>query len=190
LSILIIVPIIVLYIGFSDLFLKMFFSAKFLSAKKILDIAIYAMFFKSVSFCMGYIILAKADSKIFTKTAIGFSFLNLTLSIIGYHYYGLEGIGVVFLLYYFLHFLIVSVIIRNRYKISLLSETFKIFIIGFVICVISFLFNNFFVGLVQQVLFIILILTTLLFSIIEINKRMSLIPFLDKIFKKNDKKNS
>ena len=58
---------------------------------------ILGMIFKAVSWSMGYMIIAKGDSKVFIKTAIGFNTILYFINILGYHFGGLEGLVSAFL---------------------------------------------------------------------------------------------
>lgn len=109
-SILIITPIIILFLTFIPLIVKIIYTPKFVSIIPMVCLGILAMLFRAVSWSMGYIIIAKGDSKIFMRTSLGFSFLSLILNILGYYYYGLEGLGFSFFIYYLIHFFALKII--------------------------------------------------------------------------------
>lgn len=127
LSILIITPIIILFLTLIPLIVKVVFTAEFTIIIPMVCFGILAMLFRSVSWSMGYILIAKGDSKIFLKTAIGFNTLSLLLNVLGYYFYGLEGLGFSFLVYYVIHFFGLKIITKKD-MISFLIMVFTKYI--------------------------------------------------------------
>lgn len=183
LSMLIIIPIIIFFLGFASFIIKIFFSSDFLRAVPVISWAIIGMFFKAVSFSMGYLIIARADSKVFTKTAIIFNALYFILCISGYHWFGLEGLGIGMAFYFFIHLTAIFFLIRIRYSIKLLPEFYYIFIVGLLFCTSSVLVHFFADGMLRIVISSVLLALSVIFSVREINKRVGLKDFFLKIFK-------
>lgn len=173
-SMLIILPIIVLFIGFSPLIIRLLFSNKFDGAIPLVSWAIIAMFFKAVSWSMGYVIIARADSKVFVKTAMIFNIFYLLLCIGGYHLYGLEGIGLALVFYFSTHMIAIYLITRRRYNIVLTKDLYQIFGMGFLVCFVSVIVYHMSDGLFKQIIFIALFVLSLLISFKEIDKRVHL----------------
>lgn len=174
-SILIIIPIIVLFLGFSPILIKLLFSIHFIDVIPFIIWAIVAMFFKAISWSMGMVIIAKADSKVFVKTSIIFNALYLGFCLLGYHWYGLEGLGIGFLCYYIFHFLAIYVLVNLRYQIKLNSEFFKVFLVSLLICLLAIILLELNNELHKQLLFVLLFLISLIFTFFEINKRVNLL---------------
>ena len=80
---------------------KVIYTPKFDAIIPMVCFGILGMLFRAVSWSMGYILIAKGDSKIFIKTAFGFNLLSLGMNFLGYYFYGLEGLGISFCLYIF-----------------------------------------------------------------------------------------
>jgi len=74
-AILLITPIIVLFLIVEEFAVTLLYSTKFLPIVPFLAWAILGTLFKAVSFSMGYIFIAKGDSKIFLKTSVFFQFV-------------------------------------------------------------------------------------------------------------------
>lgn len=131
-AILLIMPIIILFLMFAEFVIQLLYSTEFLPVVGFVSWAITGTLFKAVSFSMGYIFIAKGDSKIFIKTAVVFNVLLLGLNIAGYHYGGLVGLGVSFLVYYIIHLALVGVITKKVYNFYFP----KCFYLLFVVCLL------------------------------------------------------
>lgn len=182
-SLLIITPILLLFSVFSEFFIKIFFSIKFLSLIPMLDWAIFAMFFKAVSFPIGYVFIAKADSKVFLKTSIFFNSLFTILCILGYFFYGFNGLGFSFFIYYIFHLIGVYLISLKRYNLKLNSTTIIIFLINLSFCITIFIFNLYKTIEVLSIIRILVLMSSVIYSIVTLNK---FVPIFDYFKKKND----
>lgn len=140
-SILLITPIIIIFIILAPFIIKILFSIKFNPVVVMILWGILGMLFKALSWCLGYIIIAKGDSKVFIKTSIGFSVIYVVMLLVGYQILGLLGVGVAFFLYYIFHFIGIKIIVNKRYGIYLNNEIYKTFIRCFILCSIVFLLN-------------------------------------------------
>jgi O-antigen/teichoic acid export membrane protein len=171
-AVLLITPVIVLFLAFAPIIVNLLYSDKFLAIVPMVCFGIIGMLFRAVSWSMGYILLAKGDSKMFIRTAFGFNALFFTLSLSGYYLYGLTGLGVAFTIHYFLHFVLLKVITLRRYEFYFSDGFGKIFFICIVLSglafVATFIENVFwYYGTMAA-----LILASVLFSLSELNKKV------------------
>lgn len=169
-SSLLIVPIIVLFIGFGGLLIELMFSKQFVSISKLLNWAILGMFFKAISFSIGYVFIAKADSKVFTKTSVIFNCLYFIFCIIGYKISGLEGIGVAILCYYCIHLVAIYTIAKKRYSLILDASLQLIFFIGFVFCSVSYVISTLENSKLMYLFSSLLLLISISYSIFKLSK--------------------
>lgn len=174
-AVLLITPIIVLFLIFAELVIQLLYSTKFLPVVGFVTWAILGTLFKGVSMCMGYIFVAKGDSKIFIKTAVLFNALLLTFNILGYHYGGLVGLGISFLSYYVLHFFLVNIITRVVYKFYFPLSFYGLFIVCLFLCFSAFLITFMENGILKYVCFSILVVGSSSLSIYLLNKKMDLL---------------
>lgn len=123
-TLLLITPIIILFLWWMPFIIKILFSTSFLNVIPFITWAIVAMIFKSVSWSFGMVIIAKADAKLFIKTALIFNTIYLLLCYFGYAFYGLEGLGLAFLMYFFIHLIGVLGVVKWQYEISLTKRLF------------------------------------------------------------------
>jgi O-antigen/teichoic acid export membrane protein len=178
-SILIITPIIILFLIFIPLIIKILYTPKFISILPMVCFGIIAMLFKAVSWSMGYIMIAKGDSKIFIKTAIGFNFLSLFLSILGYYFYGLKGVGFSFFVYYLIHLFIVKLITKKRYGFYFDTDFYKTYFICIVMCLTAFFLSYIQNTILKYGLMTILVLVSFVFVLYQMNQKMELKKIFD-----------
>ncbi|RMB57449.1 O-antigen translocase [Dokdonia sinensis] len=137
-AILLITPIVIFFVGFAPLLIELLYSGEFAPTVSLVRWGILGMLFKAVSWSMGYIIIAKGDSSLFMKTAVGFNSILLALNLIGYHFYGLEGIGMSLLAYFVLHFITVKWLTSYRYGFKMASGFYRAFFICILFCAGAF----------------------------------------------------
>lgn len=177
-SVLIMVPIIILFLEFLPGLVTLLFSSKFQAAVPMLSWCILAMFFKSVSWCMGYVIISRADSKVFMKTSFIFNILYILLCAGGFYIGGLRGLGIGFLLYYLIHLIAVFIIVKLRYKLEFDIYFYRFVLYGTAICLLLCLTNELTEGMLRHSLFLSLFLFCMWFSVNEINKRVPIKDFV------------
>lgn len=185
-SILIITPIIILFLIFISLIIKIIYTSKFISIIPMVCYGILAMLFKAVSWSMGFILIAKGDSNIFIKTAIGFSCLSLFLNILGYYFYGLEGLGISFLVYYLIHFFVVKMITLKRYGFYFDNKFYQIYFICIIMCGLTFVFRYIPNANLRYSLMSIMAMFSIGFVLFEINKKMDLKEMFKGVIKKTN----
>ncbi|MEM6685901.1 MAG: O-antigen translocase [Bacteroidota bacterium] len=127
-AILLITPIITTFFIAAPLVVKILYSNEFLVILGLISWGVLGMAFKAVSWSVGYVILAKGDSRIFVKTSIGFNLLLLGMNCTGYYFYGLTGLGISVLIYYFLHFVGMLIITKIYYGLQFQSPFIKLFL--------------------------------------------------------------
>lgn len=175
-SILLVVPVIVFFIAFGNLIIKILFSEKFVEIIVMLNWAMLGMFFKSISFSIGYMFIAKADSKIFTKTSIIFNTLYFVLLYFGYQFRGLEGLGIAISSYYFFHLLTIYIIAKRRYFLEIDKNVAIIAFCGFIFCILALLLKLLIGNNIYYL--IVLFLIVLFLSIYKLSKLISKNDFL------------
>ena len=138
-SILILAPLLVTLLVFIKLGIVILYSAKFLGIIKLIQWAALGIFFQAFSFCIAYLFLAKGHSKLFFWNELLPNIYLLVLNCVSYFIWGIEGLGVSFLVGYFFYFLQVYLVVRNKYGFKLDSKIMKICLFQFLICLSAFL---------------------------------------------------
>ncbi len=183
-ALLLITPIVIGFIAFAPIVIEILYSGEFEPTIGLVRWGIVGMVFKAVSWSMGYIIIAKGDSKLFMKTTVGFNSLLLLLNILGYHYFGLVGIGAGLLIYFTIHFIVVKTIVFYKYDFKMSAGFYPIFIKCILLCMAAFGATY-----IQNLLFKYSILVALigiscLYSFRLLDKKVGFKSLINTIFKK------
>ena len=183
-SILIITPIIILFLTLIPLIVTIVFTPEFRVIIPMVSFGILAMLFRAVSWSMGYILIAKGDSKMFLRTAVGFNSLSLVLNVLGYYFYGLEGLGFSFFVYYLIHFIVLKMITKKRYGFYFDSDFYQIYLICIVMCMVAFLFRYIPNPILKYGLMSIMVVLSTVFVLFQMNKKMDLKGLFNAIIRK------
>lgn len=127
-ALLILGPVLVSFIIFGKLIVTLLYSNKFLPISEMLLWGALGMYFRAGSWSMGYLLLAKGNSKHFFYNELISNSYILILNILGYTYLGLKGLGISFLIGYFLHFLQIKYVSKKFYEVVYNNDFTKLFL--------------------------------------------------------------
>jgi len=173
-ALLIIMPIVVFFLIFSPIIIQLLYSKTFLSIEQMISLAIIGTLFRAVSWSMGFILFAKSDSKLFIMTALGFNSIFLLNNIVGYILWGLTGLGVSFMLNYLFHLVVLFFITKYYYQFSFTKDLIRIFFTSLFFCILGLVFAFYTHNMFKYLLGILLIIATLVFSYLELDKRLKI----------------
>ncbi|MGX7668380.1 oligosaccharide flippase family protein [Flavobacterium pedocola] len=185
-AVFLITPVIIFFLAFSPVIVRLLYSVKFYSIIPMLTWGILGMLFRAVSWSMGFILLAKGDSRIFIKTAVGFNAIQLILNVLGYVWLGLEGLGISFALYFFIHFVGMKAITGNYYSFQFEKDFIRLFSICASLCLITFFASFIVLDWLKYAVMGMMIIISVIFTFTELNKKVDLKEVFNKIRKKND----
>lgn len=126
-AILILGPIILIFIVFIKWLIFLLYSEAFLPIDKMIMYAASGMLFKALSWSISYVFLAKNSQKLFFWNEFIANAYLLILNLIGYYYGGLTGLGVSFIVGYFLYFIQVFFIAKHLFSFTFKRELISIF---------------------------------------------------------------
>ncbi len=176
-GVLIMTPVVAVFLAFSSQIIGILFTKSFYAILMMVSVGMLGMLFRIVSFSIGYMILAKADTGLFVKNAIGFNLLYFVSGIAGYYFYGLTGLGIAFVVHYFFHFVILALIAYFRYNFTFDRE----FAFTYAACIIfaAAAFGFTFIGNdTMRIAFSEgMALISITFSIYRINRKTDVISF-------------
>lgn len=174
-AILIIGPIVLLFIIFINWVVVLLYSNKFIAINEMMRWAALGMFFKAASWPIGFIFIAKGDSKTFLKSELLAHSYTLILNITGYCLFGLKGLGISFLVSFILVYIQVYIIAYYRYGFKHEFPFLKLFSIQIIFSIIVFLLINF-----QKeshliyVLFSFFVISSITHSLKELDRRLQI----------------
>lgn len=119
LLLLILIPIVSAFLVFRELVVTILYSSEFYQIIPFISGAIISTIFRAVSWCAAFVIIAKGSGKIYLATELSSAVIGLVLNIAFYHYYGLVGLGVSFIVWYLIYTIITLAIYRLYYKLKL-----------------------------------------------------------------------
>ncbi len=183
-AVLLISPIIVIFLTFAPFIITILYSNEFLPIVGMVSWGILGMLFKAVSWSMGYVIIAKGDSKVFIKTAIGFNSILLTFNILGYYYGGLEGLGISFFIYYIIHYVSLRIITYYRYNFYFEKGFYSIFIFSILLCIAAFSLSYIPNIILKYSLMFAMIIVSTAYSYYQLDKKMNIKEFISSLLKR------
>lgn len=183
-AILIITPIIVVFLMFAPFIINLLYSEEFSPIVGFVNWGILGMVFKTVSFSIGYVIIAKGDSKLFIKTAVGFNTVLLIINFLGYYFGGLHGLGISFFIYYIIHFMALKIITYKRYSFYFLKGFYPVFTVCALLCITAFGLTFFPSAIIKYGLLGLLSAIAVIYSYYQINRKMNIKEFLKSFLKR------
>lgn len=185
-AIYIIAPLICIFLVFINWIIILLYSEQFLPITGMLHWAIMGIYFKTLSWSIGIIIMAKGDGKYFFWNEFFANIYLLLLNILGYHFFGLTGLGLSFLVGYFLHFIQIFFFAKIKYNFKFQGEVLKIFFLNLIVGITCFILAYFSEGFMLYIGGSILILGVASFSFYKVNQKMNLLGFIKNKLKKNE----
>jgi O-antigen/teichoic acid export membrane protein len=173
-AILILAPILMIFFVFIHWIVQLLYSNQFTSITGMIHWAALGMFFKTACWSIGFLYLAKGVSKLFFINELFSNIYALAFNIIGYKYWGLDGLGLSFLLVYILCLLQVFIICNRKYAFRFNPTFMKIFISQLICATACFCVVKFIIFPYQYIIGSIFIVLSSIYSLKELDKRLNL----------------
>lgn len=141
-AILILAPILIVFLVFVKWAVLILYSTEFLTIYGMLQWAALGVFFRTISWAIAILLLAKGEGKVFFWNELLGNTYTFILTALGYHLGGLTGIGIAYLLSYFIYTIQILILTKIKYNFSFTTSSIKIFSILFVMAVICSLSIN------------------------------------------------
>jgi len=180
-ALLIIAPILIVFLVFINWVVIILYSTKFIAINEMIYWASLGMFFKSVSWAIAFIFLAKGTSKLFFWNELISSIYLLGLNVLGYYLFGLKGLGISFMVAYLIYLVQVYLVSKVKFEFSFDSAFIRIFMIQFLLALGSFISVVLFPNPYPYLVGIILIIISALFSLKELDKRLGVEVILNNL---------
>lgn len=133
----ILLPVIAIFIASSELIISLLYSSEFLLITPFVVWAVIGTIFRAISWCMAYVILTRGDGKVYLVTESLSAITCITLNILAYDHWGLEGLGFAYMAWYIIYTIIIGAVYRIRYNLRLNSEIIRLATIATLAIVIS-----------------------------------------------------
>lgn len=171
-------PLMVICVVFIPIVVKILYSDAFLSVNNYIIACAVGVIFQMASWCISYVLIAKAESKIFAINELIACIYGLGLNLLGYYLGGLTGLGISFAIKYFIYFGQVFFITHRRYGYTMSMPFINLFLIQLLTVICSVLIVMFFPSIWRFLGGSLLAVISLLFSLFELNKRIGIVNYL------------
>lgn len=183
-ALLILGPILIFFLIVLKWVVVVLYTPEFLGVIDMVQWAVLAIFFKAVTWSMGFIFLAKGESKVFFWNEFIANLYVLGLNMLGYLFYGLEGLGISFLLSYLLSTFQNYWVVRRLYKFNTSIELLTVFMVQVLLSVGCMLIMKQEQTAMAYVYAMPLLFCGTGYSWFQLNKRLNLIKYLKSFLSK------
>ena len=186
-AVLIISPIISIFLVYINFIVVILYSSRFTGVNGMIHWAALGMIFKAAAWSVGFILLAKSESKVYFWNELINNAYMLVFNLLGYKYGGLNGVGLSFFVGYFIYFFQVFFLAKSKYEFGFYKEFVIIMVTQLALnmcCFLSVLFLHHPYNYLAGTFFIAL---SLAFSVKEMNKRLALKAIFQQLKQKLNK---
>jgi len=173
-AIIILAPILTIFLVFINWIVILLYSNQFIEISGMIHWAALGMFFKAISWAIAFLFLAKGASKLFFWNELFANIYMLILNLLGYKFLGLDGLGISFLVGYFLYFLQVYLVTKVKYSFLFEKGIYSLFFIQFFIAIVCFGVVKVSTTPYRYIVGMVLIIISSFYSYRELDKRIGL----------------
>lgn len=173
-ALLILGPILCAFLIFAKWVVVLLYSTQFIPVSGMIQWAALGMYFKAASWTIGFLFLAKGESKLFFWNELIASGYMLLFNVIGYNLLKLNGLGISFLVGYALYLIQVYFITHKLYAFTFGKRFVLLISIHVLLGCLSFLCSLWLATPWSYILGVLLIGVSCLYSFHEMNKRLNL----------------
>jgi Membrane protein involved in the export of O-antigen and teichoic acid len=182
-SLLLLGPMIICFLAFSEQFLIILYSEKFVGATMFMALSMLGVVFQAPSWCMGYAFLAKGDNKVFLIFETISKVLKLIVDISFYLLWGLAGIGLSFIVSYIYYTIQCCIVCHRRYGLKLSRSTLLLQLMYFILGIIVLMSTRNLPLLLKLAIGGAAIIASVLYSYTKLDKMMDVSGFIKRKFK-------
>ena len=109
-SMYVLVPVVIVFLAADRLMLRLLFTSEFMVALPMVTVGITMLIFRGISFCLVFVILARGEGRIYLITESLSCVVGLVLNILFFRTWGYLGVGISFVIWYFIYCIITGVV--------------------------------------------------------------------------------
>lgn len=173
-------PLMVCCVVYIPLVVRILYSEAFLAVDNYIIWCAVGVIFQMASWAISYVLIAKAESKIFAINELSVGVYGLAFNLLAYYWGGLTGLGVSFAVKYLIYFIQVYSIARKRYGFSLTNSFLRLFITQLIIVLIGVAIVLLLPSLWRFIMGTVLALVAFLYALYELNKRTDVRGFISR----------
>ena len=183
-TVLIIAPFLVIFIVFIRPIIIILYSKEFLPLTELVLWAALGIFFKTASYALGVIFISKGDVKTLFWSELISTLVLFALNLLGYHYYGLEGLGISFMLSNVYVYVQNYLLVKYKYGFAYSVNFIKLFFVMLFLGILSLISVKFFQQPYNFIFGSVVSIITISYCLSELNKRIELFNFIKRYFTK------
>lgn len=123
-------PVCVLFVVADRLIVQILYSEEFLAVLPMIQIGICGALFRAISYCMSFVMVARADGKCYVAVELTSAVIGLALNIVFFKLWGIPGVGFSYVVWYAVYAIIVWFVYRFRYSMQISGLTIIIALIS------------------------------------------------------------
>lgn len=177
-GVLILAPLLILCVALMPYIIRLLYSSEFLLAYDYIIFVSVGMMFRFASVLTAHLFLAKGSSKLYIINELAVSTYGLVFNLIGFKYWGIMGLGISFVVYYFIYMVQVYMITSSTFNYRISKSFSRIYLFQLFLLLLTFVafmsIRGMAVYLIGSVLFII----SLIHSLEGLNDRMHVVDYI------------
>lgn len=177
-SILILLPLLSFMIVFVDVGVKILYTEAFSAISTMTIFLLLGSLIKASSWSIAYVFIAKSDKKSFLFNELSTRTIIVPFYMIGYYLYGLNGLGLAFVLEHIFYFIWIGISAYRLYHIRYDWEFWKLFIIA-VIMLSILTFVQFYCN--GQISCYVILLIIIAYSFFQLNSKVPVLQTVKNI---------
>lgn len=180
-GILIIGPIMLLYLLTLPILIPLLYTREFLGVIPFTQWVVIGMLLKVVGWSLGFIALAKGESGLYFRLELLGTVVQTLATMGGYALWGLEGVGVAFVILYLFYVSYMVAFYKKTMFFSLSGPLFRVFACMQTLCILAFLSVKFLPVPYGYISSAVLLIVSCFFSLHELHKRIDLKEISQKV---------
>lgn len=172
-GVLLLTPILLLFLLVVPFMIVILYSKDFLPVVGFMQWAILGTMFKIASWAISFVFIAKGAMKPFLFNEILIKVFHVPAYLLGFYYWGLNGLGIAFMLNYLIYLIIVYTMTRRMYSFRLSKPFIQLFSIDFLMLMVSFIAIYTQIAY-KYVICVLVFLLCIVYTYKEMNKRIAL----------------
>ena len=180
-GLLLITPAITFLYLVAPFLIQLLYTKEFLGGVLILKAALFAVIIKAIIWPLGFIILAKGETKLYFKQEIISDLFLLISTIVLYHFFGLVGIGIASFVQFSGYAFYILPVLKRKFEFNIRKETYKIIWISIAIGLLNCLMVFFLEYPFAHYPIVLIFLFSVVYSYKELDKRINIKSYYLKI---------
>ena len=112
-------PVVCVFVVLREFVVWLLYTPEFFVIEHMVTWGMVGTIFRTLSWCIAFVILAKGSGKIYLVTETLSAIVGFALNVMGYRWGGITGLGVAFAVWYIVYTIIVAVVYLRVYRLTL-----------------------------------------------------------------------